>query len=439
MFSSYNFQSSPKCFFGPVSLAVIILTIHAANLSAKSPQSIDEAKKCFVFVENINKSGKVHARGSGFVAEVAGEQWIYTNAHVIEGASQVKFIDYTGRRISGLGEFQCYATGSGSFKLKSLVDTASNRTNTDESSLISAGGDGVRVKLKTKRKLALQVIRSNHQISKGDKVVTIGDNGGDETIEVLHGKISAYDTKGVLTDCETKPGSSGGALLDAETFKVMGLNTWGYRGGRNLKDIIEGKPARKYAGASLLSSVKWEAIKASHFLKFSEEVASLEEDVKVMIALYLLAPSKNGIEIQDLNSEIFEGVTYAEFLNGLMHRDEVKNVARLHEKFKRTANSNIKIANMEILNIYAKGFGDVRKSWARRCKEIESLDAQLPYYYRFHYFNVRGIKDIGSKVDDGLQNAHYWYRKKISVGGKVPVGGWMELPRISEFTDLLKK
>lgn len=410
-----------------------------SNLTAKSPQTIDEAKKCFVFVENIDKSGKTQTTGSGFIAEISGEQWVYTNAHVIEGASRVKFNDSTGKRIKALGEFQCYATGSGSFKLEALVDNVGDNGNKEESPLISAGGDGVRIRLKTKREFALEMIDFNHKISKGDEVLTMGDNGGDKSIEILYGRISACDDKGVLTDCETRPGCSGGALLDTKSFKLIGLHTWGYRGGRSLKDIISGKPARKYAGASRLSSVRWQSISAGGFLKFSETIAGLDEDLKVMIALYLLAPTKNGLAISDLNSEVFDGCTYGQLLNGLMHRREIKLVTQLHEKFKKTANSNIKIANMEILNIYAKGFGDVRESWARRCKKIEKLDSKLPYYYRFHYLDVGGILGLGTKINAGLQTAHDWYSDKISVGGKVPVGGWIELPTIKEFTDLRKK
>jgi len=76
-------------------------------------------------------------------------------------------------------------------------------------------------------------------------------------------------------------------------------------------------------------------ISAGGFLKFSETIAGLDEDLKVMIALYLLAPTKNGLAISDLNSEVFDGCTYGQLLNGLMHRREIKLVTQLHEKFKK--------------------------------------------------------------------------------------------------------
>jgi len=77
----------------------------------------------------LTNLGKTQTTGSGFIAEISGEQWVYTNAHVIEGASRVKFNDFYWETNQSFRRISMLCDCSGSFKLEALVDDVGDNGN----------------------------------------------------------------------------------------------------------------------------------------------------------------------------------------------------------------------------------------------------------------------------------------------------------------------
>ena len=204
-------------------LIVLVLSLGLHSLSARPPESIEEALECVFFVRTYGEGNKPLANGSAFLVDENGTQWIYTNAHVIEGAKKIEIRDSKNQLIRGFGKFACYSTNAGE------IEAVSEDGKENKELKFKAGGDGVKLELLKKRRLAFLMYTNLPKIEKGNRVTVIGDNDGDKHMDVLHGEVSNVTKKAILTTCATKPGSSGGALIDRETFKVMGLNTWGLR------------------------------------------------------------------------------------------------------------------------------------------------------------------------------------------------------------------
>jgi S1-C subfamily serine protease len=150
--------------------------------------------------------GQVEGEGSGVV--IRSDGIILTNAHVIEGASEIEVT-------TADGEQTLDATLVGS---DAEHDLAILKVDSDDLKAITIG--------------------SSDQLQLGDSVVALGYplglgttatqgivSGLDRTIQVGDGPFDATELSGLLqTDAAINPGNSGGALLDADG-RLIGINT----------------------------------------------------------------------------------------------------------------------------------------------------------------------------------------------------------------------
>jgi hypothetical protein len=168
MNNTTNVENSMKKFFKKrprkhlLSVFTVCISL-ASKLYAASPQSRDEVLQCMIFVTTYSADGKPLGNGSGFVVDDGETQWIYTNAHVIAGASKIEFTDLKGARLTSFGRFQCYSIETGAVQLGDK----------------KYGGDGVRIELKERRSMALEISTDPKHCEPKAKVITFGDNDGD--------------------------------------------------------------------------------------------------------------------------------------------------------------------------------------------------------------------------------------------------------------------
>lgn len=149
--------------------------------------------------------GEVEGEGSGVVVRSDGV--IVTNAHVIEGATDIEVTTADGRTLD--------ATVVGS---DPEHDLAVLKIDADDLTAIAIG--------------------SSDQLELGDAVVALGYplglgptatqgivSGLDRTIQVSDGPFDASELSGLLqTDAAINPGNSGGALIDSNG-RLIGINT----------------------------------------------------------------------------------------------------------------------------------------------------------------------------------------------------------------------
>ena len=385
----------------------------------RPPKDVTEAEECVLFVSTFDSWKRPLANGTAFVVEDGGGQWIYTNAHVIAGATRIEFTDSTGVKIRSLGKFQCLTNESGSGKVLGCA----------------IGGDGIRIELKRKRELAFiaskKLASSDEDSEQAIKnIITIGDNDGDKVMDVMEGQIKAASRTVALSTCETRPGCSGGVIIDPVTFKAIGLHTWGF-----MVDDPKDKELQmqniwkesKLAGCSLMQSFMWIDMSAADFLKGTVIMKEFQETVRMLFFIYGLVPSSNG----------FEDYNYAAEVGGSEYTAlEIMKRYEDHRMLKAIVNVNRKVANksftvnvMDLVRAYAKGLGNVRELYV---EQKEQLDKNIA-----PYFKVGAVPSVYFRIGDllyeGLEPAEDWFVEKAGVGGKMPLGKWYNYKPLGSF------
>jgi S1-C subfamily serine protease len=150
--------------------------------------------------------GEVQGEGSGVV--IRSDGIVLTNAHVIEGATEIEVTTADGQQTLD-------ATVVGS---DAEHDLAILKVDSDDLTALTIG--------------------SSDQLELGDSVVALGYplglgptatqgivSGLDRTIQIGDGPFDATELTGLLqTDAAINPGNSGGALLDGNG-RLVGINT----------------------------------------------------------------------------------------------------------------------------------------------------------------------------------------------------------------------
>jgi hypothetical protein len=392
-------------------LAIIVSFTAFSEAKAAHPTSQEEALKCMIFVQTFTANGTPLGRGSGFVANDSGSQWIFTNAHVIEGASRIEFFDITGAKLTAFGRFQCFSIESG---------TGQHGEN-------RFGGDGVRLELKEPRSMAFKISSNPQAFGKESKVVTIGDNDADRNFEILDGVVTAASNTVIQSTCKTRPGSSGGALIDPDTFEVIGLNTFGISGAIKLADAIWQQGVdENVAGASILSTAKWIDMKAADFLQGSEVAMRFRDTVRMLAFIYTLVPQEDGFKI-DPSNQFAANLTFEQAFDKFSQDPILRPVIDLNRRLAGRG-GNIGINKMEMVRIYATALVQIRASYAQQRQE---LTAGLAPYYRID-FQQSGFYEVGDWCYKSLEDAQKWFQQKSRLGGTMPVGRWFNLAPLSE-------
>ena len=397
---------------------------------AKAPTTIDEARKCVFFVATFGADQKPIADGSAFVVEENGVQWIYTNAHVIEGATKIQFTDLEGKVLAGFGRFGCYAEGCGAITL--AVKEKDKKNKREKPRVIPFGGDGVRLELKTPREFAFAPHKSPDKVVEGYKVITLGDNDGDKKMETLEGEVKNATERALLTSCKTAPGCSGGVLIDAKDFTAIGLHTWGLSDRSAPLDTLwqESSKGRggKLAGATRLQGATWAQVTAGDFLKGSEQLQKFLDTVRVLTIIYNTTPTKSGFAL-NMDDRFSASSTYRQALDRYRKHTILGPVVQLNEKLERVKGSSVGVNNMEVVKTYSRAIQEIRRAYLQESQEILR---KTPPYFRIELERI-GLIAFGEKCHKNLQNAEDWFSNKASVGGTMPVGTWFTLPPLSDF------
>jgi hypothetical protein len=310
-----------------------------------------------------------------------------------------------------VSNFQCFSIDSGS------GNQGPNRF----------GGDGIRLELKDPRSIAFTISKNPERYTKESKVVTIGDNDGDRKLEILEGAVTAASGFIIQSTCKTRPGCSGGALIDPITFDAVGLHTFGVSGTLKLSDAVWQQGVdEKVAGASILSRAKWIDMKAADFLRGSEIATQFRDTVRMISFIYTLVPQEDGFKL-DTGNRFAASITFEQAFEKYSRDPILKPVIELNRRL-ASGNGSIGTNKMEMVRIYANALANIRGSYA---KQRHGLISSLPPYYLIG-FEQSGFYEVGDWCHKGLEDAQSWFQQKSKVGGAMPVGRWFNLAPLSE-------
>ncbi len=362
-------------------------------------------------VEGLN--GKT-SEGSGFIMNEGDASYVYTNAHVIDRAKKIQIFDHEGKLIRDMLWIEAFDRPFGKFE------------GFD-------GGDGVRLRLKNKRENSLTLSPDFAEVKLGRKVALLGDNHGSndqsKKIEVLPGVITAIRGGSIQYSCNSRGGSSGGAVIDLETFNVIALNTLGLQLSNDLYTrTLELASGRGSGWGTVLKDVKWKQFKLMNYMKQGKTLMEMKDNLEVMILLSYLTPTGHGI-YADWDQRFAGHMTLGDALHKHQDNKVVKGLIELSDQLAKKAESNIKTSNVDLYKLYINSLDSVSFTHNNLSRSLKQN--KMSYYYT-EYAQNRYLIEVADMYNEGIGECSGWFKNKIGVGGKVALGGWENLPPLGQ-------
>ena len=189
-----------------------------------------------VFVEG--RAGQ----GSGFITEVKGRKFLFTNAHVLAGIKGAGFtlLDRTPVRV-----------GAGSVAVgHDLVAMA-----------VVSGGTPIP---------AMEAFDQN--VSIGDAVVVLGNAGGAGVVNLIQGKLVGIGPDRIEVDAPFVPGNSGSPIIHVRTGRVIGIATY-----MIVRKTGPGEEQVRRFGFRLDSVQKWQPVDWNRFYAEADAMGKIEK------------------------------------------------------------------------------------------------------------------------------------------------------------------
>lgn len=352
----------------------------------------------------------IESEGSGFILNDGDASYIYTNAHVIDRAEKISIFGYDGRPIKDMLWIEAFDRPFGKFD------------GFD-------GGDGVRIRLKEKRSYGLSLSNDWRELAIGRNVALLGDNNGSsdgsKKIEVLPGVIMSLKNGTIQYSCNSRSGSSGGAVIDMETGNVIALNTLGFK----LSDdfytrALELKLNRGKGWGTILRDVKWQQYKLGDYMKQGRVLMDMRDNLEVMILLSYLTPTGHGIYAH-WDQHFAGDMSLGDALRKHQNNHVVKSLIKLSAQLQKKAESNIKTSNVDLYKMYIKSLDSVS---FRHSNLSRMLDQGRMSYYYTEYAENRHLIAVANSYHKSLGDCNTWFKRKIGVGGTITLGEWETLP-----------
>jgi hypothetical protein len=333
-------------------------------------------------------------------------------------------VDFRGGKVTGIEWIEAFAEPFGRF----------------DDGLYS--GDGVRMKLNKRRDVALTLASDWTSLVQGSKLVVLGDDDGAIT-EVLSGTLLT-NSNGILRyDFKVKSGSSGGAILDPATLKVVALNTWSPTtwGPKNQPPDIYKRVLGIEEGGGLgfgvvLRHPVWKKFSTKDYLAQKKVIQRLRKNIELMILLSYLVPMAPALKapIKDPAPPTSHGVPFRfqpaggdEFVAGMKfseafvhHQDNP-----LMKKLMDLSDSGMKISSTDIFKTYIATFDAILKE---RDAMREDLQKDKLSYYHQSLLHKRRLTAGDLNYSVWLMVCQAWFKQKSTLGKTMPPEEWATLP-----------
>jgi V8-like Glu-specific endopeptidase len=396
---------------GISAIFMILFIPLASSQPAESfdPKTREECLKATVRIKMTDISG-TKFYGSGFFLNEENSTYIYTNAHVIDGAENIEILDNDGVAVNGIEWIETFAEPFGKYNGPS-------------------SGDGVRLKLSKLRNIAFSMTSEWGDLSPGHELIVFGDNDGandgKQQIEILSGELKSISEGILMYDCKTRPGSSGGAVVDGSSFKVVGLNTWGSTLAEDPYDRMLGLSQGEGAGfGTLLKNPKWKKFSVKDYLAQGKAIRRMRDNLELMIILTYLVPTAHGI-YANLDEPFVRGMKVGDAIKKHEKDPLMGKLFLLAGKLNKNDTSNIKMSPQDTYKIYIKSLESIIRD---RDTIVTTLQTEKLSYYHKNFLESRLINAGSINFSDGISACLAWFKKKTGVGGRIPVGEWEDLP-----------
>jgi S1-C subfamily serine protease len=245
-------------------------TKSASEIKPWKPKSLADVAKCVLIIKGDNGTG------TGFLCNNDGSTYIYTNAHVISGNTTIQIVNRDGVFLNDIAYFELSEKPYGGLREFS-------------------SGDLARIRLRDYREEALELSEIGSSVAEGSSIAAIGNSDGANVVVTLDGEITGVGPDVLEISSEIVPGNSGGPVVDAESFQVLGVATFLKKGSESIwaKDT-RFEAVRRFA-LRTDKEIGWKRTKIFDFLKECYVIDKLERDVRLISLINLLDFKADGI------------------------------------------------------------------------------------------------------------------------------------------------
>jgi hypothetical protein len=392
----------------------------AAPGPAWMPASAEEVADCSLFVRvtnGIDEDGNQTSwNATGFLCNVNGVTYVYSNAHNFDGAREFQIFDQTGKEYSGFVSVEIADEGQAHW-----VDAR-------------RGGDVVRLRLPTFEPKALTLDARPVDESFVDRRILItGNTKGRGEITKLDGAINGVEPNRIIVhNAATQGGNSGSPIVDLETWTVIGILTWGGYDDENpllrlwrrqSEEVREG--INRGAG---LAGIRFVPTSFEILYRQRLVMAMLRRNTRLLGLLDALVPTKQGLFV-DRDKIVMGDRTVDDLLNESPDHVVVRELSDLDELLLEKAESNIGISNHDMLKLYVSTYEDCLRALAEHRRSIESSDSAT-FYMKCNIDHAR-LLDISRAYEGVLADSLNWYRRQLGTrGDALPLGERIRLPQM---------
>lgn len=221
-----------------------------------------------------------HGSGSGFIAQVGGKTYVYTNAHVICGTPA----GFTSKIVS-------IKTASGrSIPIPYEIELS----NTYDPNTSHGLEDVARFPVTLKEGEAAYALADTHfSISVNQRVTAYGNSLGGEAVTSLDGAVLGLGNDRIEVSCQIVPGNSGGPIVLTDTRQVIGISTYLDSGKRDIwtrGTVFEN--VRRFA-VRPDKVTQWRKMQYTSLMSSLAELNAFDRDTLTLAAACYLDPKPN--------------------------------------------------------------------------------------------------------------------------------------------------
>lgn len=318
---------------------------------------------CLVFIKTDSGSG------SGFVVNVAGKTYIYTNAHVL-----------------------CGAPGGFTKKIVSIKTAAGRSFPTPYDLELSAVYDAAApngledmarfpVTLKPGEP-AYEFAAMDSMPKAGQKVVAYGNSMGEDVMTTLDGNIMGLGTDRIEVSCEIVPGNSGGPVIFPDTNEVVGISTYLATGKRDIwTQGTQFSQVRRFA-IRPEKVTKWRKMLYTSLISSLAELSAFDRDTLSLAAACFLNPRPNRGGFDVPSHQNGDYVVRQVLMDGTKHELGGTISGGITRVNQRLAGAGGTVAMMTVVPVFAEFFGTVAAVSSAQMSSIRNGD-RAPYVKQF--------------------------------------------------------
>lgn len=310
-----------------------------------------------------------HGSGSGFIAQVNGKTYVYTNAHVICGTPK-----------SFTSKIESIKTASGrNIPIPYEIELSNTYDPTSSNGLEDVARFPVTLK---EGETSYALVDTNFSIAVNQRVTAYGNSLGGDAVTSLEGAVLGLGSDRIEISCQIVPGNSGGPVVLTDTKQVLGISTYLDSGKSDIwtrGTVFEN--VRRFA-VRPDKVTKWRKMQYTSLMSSLAELKAFHRDTLTLAAACYLDPKPNrgGFDIPSrprgdyiIRQVIVDGSRFtlgAAISNG---------IAKVNQ---RLGFSKGTMAITQVVPVFAEFFASVAQTSSSQISMLSNAD-RAPYMKQF--------------------------------------------------------